>query len=117
MGRKFYLSLALCLAVQAGGLFPSAQAEAVAIKGKHALEGLQCADCHQVEKPVAAASVQACLDCHGGYDKVAQRTKGQHVNPHDSHLGRMDCLKCHRVHGPSEFVCLQCHGDFDFKDK
>lgn len=117
MGRKTFVSLALLLAVGAGAFSPFAQAEGVTIKGKHAAEGLQCADCHQVEKPVAAASVQACLACHGDYEKVAQLTKALHANPHDSHLGRMQCLKCHRVHAPSEFVCIECHGDFEFKDK
>lgn len=116
MGRRFFLSLALIVAIQVGVFSPFALAGGVTIKGKHASEGLQCADCHKTSKPSAAAPVEACLDCHGGYDGVAKLIKGEH-NPHDSHLGRMQCLKCHRVHGPSEFICLQCHSEFDFTDK
>jgi len=117
MGRKLILGLALGLAVLAGGVLGSAGAAEVQIKGKHAKEALACADCHKTDKPVAAAAVEVCLDCHGGYDKVAELTKAMHANPHDSHLGKMQCLKCHRVHRSSEIACLECHSDFDFKDK
>lgn len=115
MGRKLIVTLALIVAV-AGAYAPLAQAAGVTVKGKHASEGLTCADCHKTAKPSAAAAVEACLDCHGGYEAVAKLGKGEH-NPHDSHLGRMQCLKCHRVHRPSEIVCLECHAEFDFKDK
>lgn len=114
MGKKVFVSLSLLIALCAGVGFPFAEA---AIKGKHASEGLQCADCHKTDKPAAAAGVEVCLECHGGYDKVAELTRALHGNPHDSHLGKMQCLKCHRVHAPSEILCLECHSDFDFKDK
>ncbi|QXE87790.1 cytochrome c3 family protein [Geomonas nitrogeniifigens] len=117
MGKKFFVSLALLAALGAGLFRTRSEAFAADIKGKHASEGLGCADCHKTDKPTAAAGIEACLDCHGGYDKVAERTKGMHNNPHDSHLGRMACLKCHRVHAPSEYLCLECHSDFEFKDK
>ena len=95
----------------------SVAAVAVEIRGKHASEGLKCVDCHLVDKPVAEASVNVCLECHGGFEKVAELTKSLHGNPHDSHLGKMQCLKCHRIHRPSEIICLECHSDFDFKEK
>lgn len=95
----------------------SVVADAVEIRGKHAAEGVKCVDCHKVDKPVAEASVTACLECHGDYAKVAELTKSLHANPHDSHLGRMQCLKCHKVHRPSEIVCIECHSEFDFKEK
>lgn len=116
MNRKLFVSLSLLTALGAwGGLTHAAQGATV--KGKHASEGLGCADCHKTEKPTAAAEVAACLECHGGYDKMAERTKAMHNNPHDSHLGRMACLRCHKVHAPSEHLCLECHSDFEFKDK
>lgn len=117
MGKKFFVSLSLLAVLGAGISLPAAQVLGATIKGKHASEGLSCADCHKTDKPAAAAGVEVCLDCHGGYDKVAALTKGMHNNPHDSHLGRMQCLKCHRVHAPSEILCLECHSDFEFKDK
>lgn len=117
MNKKFFVSLSLLAALGAGISLPQREASAATVKGKHASEGVGCADCHKTEKPASAAGVEACLECHGGYDKLAARTKGMHNNPHDSHLGRMACLKCHRVHAPSEYLCLECHSDFDFKDK
>ena len=117
MGRKFFVSLALLMAIEVSACCAFAEAEGVAIRGKHALEGLACADCHKTQKPSGAPSVEACLECHGGYDEVAKLTRSLHANPHDSHLGKLQCLKCHRVHTPSEIVCIACHSDFDFKEK
>ncbi|MBU5613032.1 cytochrome c3 family protein [Geomonas azotofigens] len=117
MGKKIFIALSLLAALGAGISLPHSEARAASIKGKHGSEGLGCADCHKTDKPTAAAGVEACLECHGGYDQMAARTKAMHNNPHDSHLGRMGCLKCHRVHTPSEYLCLECHSDFEFKDK
>ena len=89
-------------------------------QGIHHKEGVSCKDCHKVEKPKDAPSYKMCLECHGPYEKVAQRTKKLHANPHDSHLGPMDCLKCHGVHEPIELEkipCMECHNDFEFKVK
>jgi hypothetical protein len=116
VGKKALLCLSLFIALQAGSPVTPAKAQG-GIRGKHASEGLQCVDCHKVDKPVAAASVELCLECHGSYEKVAALTKSLHANPHDSHLGKMQCLKCHRVHSPSEILCVECHSDFDFKEK
>ncbi len=30
-------------------------------------------------------------------------------NPHESHLGRVDCYTCHSVHRESKLYCTQCH--------
>ncbi|GFO64733.1 cytochrome c3 family protein [Geomonas paludis] len=117
MGRKFFAALSLLVALGAGMSPAQREASAANIKGKHGSEGLGCADCHKTDKPTAAAGVEVCLECHEGYDKMAQRTKALHNNPHDSHLGRMACLKCHRVHASSEYLCIECHSDFEFKDK
>jgi hypothetical protein len=56
-----------------------------------------------------------CFDCHEpnehtSYDQVIQLTAGLELNPHDSHLGELECSTCHKMHGPSEDYCAQCHG-------
>ncbi len=89
-------------------------------EGIHNKEGVSCKACHLVDKPDKKPSSKECLDCHGSYDKVAKRTSKLHANPHDSHLGPIDCLKCHSVHDlPEAFEgpCVECHADFEFKVK
>ena len=101
-------------------LAQTADAASFREQGIHHKEGVGCKDCHKVEKPKDAPSSKACLDCHGPYEKIAQRTKKLHANPHDSHLGPMDCQKCHGVHEPIEqekIPCMECHNDFEFKVK
>ena len=56
-----------------------------------------------------------CYDCHlpnehTSYEEVIQRTEGVELNPHDSHLGEMECATCHKTHRPSEDYCAECHG-------
>lgn len=92
-------------------------ASASALRGKHASEGISCADCHKTAKPTSAATEAACMECHGTYEKVAALTKKLHGNPHDSHLGPMDCTKCHGIHKPTVIPCLDCHAEFEFKAK
>lgn len=116
MKNRLFLGVTLFFALGAAAAFSAQDAKGVQVRGKHASEGVGCADCHKVERPVAAASEEACLECHGSYQKVAQLTKALHANPHDSHLGMMGCLKCHRVHRPSEIVCIECHSDFEFRE-
>ena len=99
----------------------------------HAEQGVACLDCHeptlqqQMDELVMYVQgdftvpleerefpVEFCFDCHEanehtGYEEVIQRTAGLEINPHDSHLGEMDCATCHRMHNPSEDYCAQCH--------
>jgi cytochrome c nitrite reductase small subunit len=42
-------------------------------------------------------------------EKVAAKTEKLDPNPHDSHLGEMDCGKCHHSHKASENACAACH--------
>ena len=90
-------------------------------QGVHHQEGIACKECHTIEKPKdPPPSYKPCLACHGPYEKIAQRTKKLPGNPHDSHLGPMDCLKCHGVHEPMEpekIPCMECHSDFEYKVK
>jgi len=99
----------------------------------HAAEDVACLDCHeptvqqQMDELVMYVQgdfavpleerefgVEFCFDCHEanehtGYEEVIQRTAGLEINPHDSHLGEMDCSTCHKMHKPSEDYCAQCH--------
>lgn len=104
----------LALLLVFGALFIG---HAFALESKHSGRGLVCADCHQASSPAKAASEKACITCHGDYQKVAALTRALHANPHDSHLGPMDCTKCHKEHRASEISCLECHNQFEFKNK
>jgi len=100
----------------------------------HAVEDVACLDCHEptVQQQVDELVVymqgdfavpleerqfgtQFCFDCHlpnehTRYEEVIQLTAGLELNPHDSHLGQMDCEICHKTHKPSEDYCAPCHG-------
>lgn len=120
--RGMVLAAVLWLAT-VGNMVASQEVAAASFReqGIHHKEGVKCKDCHGVEKPKEEpSSSNACLDCHGPYSKIAQRTRKLHANPHDSHMGPLDCLKCHGVHEPMEpeqIPCMECHADFEFKTK
>jgi fumarate reductase flavoprotein subunit len=90
---------------------------AFALDSKHAGRGLACVNCHQTASPTHAASEKICQSCHGDSSKVAFLTQSLQANPHDSHLGPMECTKCHKEHKESEIVCLECHNQFEFRNK
>jgi hypothetical protein len=95
----------------------------------HAQAGVTCQACHpqstgqvlaefvksatgSYPTPLAPIKFEtaACLQCHGTYAQLAQRTANLERNPHDSHQGQLDCRTCHRVHTDSVYYCGQCHG-------
>lgn len=100
----------------------------------HAVEDVTCLDCHvptveqQVNELVVymqgdfavpleelEVSEEFCFGCHEpnehtSYEEVIQLTAGLELNPHDSHLGELECDLCHKMHGASEDYCAQCHG-------
>jgi hypothetical protein len=122
MKKKFWLaaSIAATVLMLCAGSLQAATAKPYREQGVHNTKGVTCKDCHLVEKPNQKPSSKACLDCHGSYDKVAKLTSKLHANPHDSHLGPIDCLKCHSIHDlPEQFEgpCVECHADFEFKVK
>ena len=91
----------------------SSAAFAQELKGKHKENAIACVDCHKVENPDKPASMESCIECHGSYADVKELTKDlPEANPHDSHLGELDCRDCHKMHKPSEVVCASCH-NFD----
>lgn len=102
-------------------LSPLAQAQnTFRTRGIHHAKDVQCKDCHLVDKPTDAPAFKVCVDCHGPYEKIAKRTEKVEINPHDSHLGPIDCLSCHGTHEVKEMKevpCLECHTEFTFKMK
>ena len=121
MKLSFFSLASVVGALVIGMTFPfNSDAESYREKGVHYKEGVKCIDCHGVEKPKEEPTSKACLDCHGPYSKIAERTRKLQANPHDSHMGPLDCLKCHGVHEPLELEqipCMECHADFEFKPK
>jgi cytochrome c nitrite reductase small subunit len=100
----------------------------------HAVEDVTCLDCHvptvqqQVDELVVYMQGdftvpleerqfgnQFCFDCHVAnehttYEEVIQLTADLELNPHESHLGQLECDLCHRMHGLSADYCAPCHG-------
>lgn len=97
---------ALCADASAAGVPPLAD--------RHAKAGVTCADCHGTAKPEPMAEVEAdkCLACHpknvivGKYKAMGER------NPHENHLGDVDCSICHKGHEASVSYCANCHQNF-----
>lgn len=51
-----------------------------------------------------------CLQCHGSYDQLAEKTAKLEPNPHKSHLGAVNCEDCHKVDkAQPELMCNSCH--------
>lgn len=77
-----------------------------------------CADCHGSAKKIVVDDSEtgvnkSCVNCHGTLSELG---KGSHedVNPHNSHLGQINCTACHHGHSASWSYCLSCH-PFDMK--
>ncbi|MEG2153450.1 MAG: cytochrome c3 family protein [Burkholderiaceae bacterium] len=86
----------------------------------HAKKGISCAGCHGKALPQLddKPTTERCLACHGSYEQLAAKTPGQdHAsrNPHQSHLGPINCTVCHKAHQTSETYCLDCHRLFKMK--
>jgi fumarate reductase flavoprotein subunit len=93
---------------------PTWAAEGVLLADKHKGRGTECSGCHKESPPVRDGPMPVCLGCHGDYWKVAAQTNKLDPNPHDSHLGEIDCGKCHHAHKASVNFCNECH-QFDMK--
>jgi len=103
------------------------------LAAKHGEAKTNCLDCHQqsitekihegvayvtgsYEKPLKERdfSSEQCLQCHSkDWDKTVAATSFEMSNPHDSHLGEIECHLCHKMHRESEVYCAQCH-EFDW---
>lgn len=120
--KTFVMAVTILMAGLAAAVtaVPSAGAAEAYLLGVHTRSGLTCTACHGSDAPTRAAPSTSCLQCHGPYAQLAERTKALEVNPHKSHLGDVDCLNCHGVHAKvdeEKVPCLSCHGDFEFKLK
>jgi hypothetical protein len=76
---------------------------------KHRNLGMDCSGCHKENPSKQKVPMAVCLGCHGDYQKSAAKTEHLNPNPHDSHLGEIDCEKCHHSHKASENACVACH--------
>jgi hypothetical protein len=81
---------------------------------KHQRLSIACDQCHKETPPKEKVPTEACIGCHGGYDKLPGLTKKINPNPHDPHDGDLPCESCHHAHKASEDYCLNCH-NFGFK--
>lgn len=87
---------------------------------RHIKRGASCVDCHGTGAPEHGAFVDmsACMKCHGTYDKVAASTQSLGKrNPHDSHIGQLECAVCHHGHSQPVLYCSNCHTDLDLKTR
>lgn len=58
-----------------------------------------------------------CMKCHGTYEELAKKTSIYNINPHESHLGEVNCEECHKVNkAKPELMCNSCH-KFDIRKK
>jgi fumarate reductase flavoprotein subunit len=81
---------------------------------KHKNLGVECSGCHRESPPKQMPGSDVCMGCHGDAAKISEKTSKLDTNPHDTHMGEMDCHQCHKGHQRSVSVCNQCH-TFDMK--
>ncbi|RJP76579.1 MAG: hypothetical protein C4522_17710 [Desulfobacteraceae bacterium] len=90
------------------------------LDARHAKQNVTCSGCHGDSLPAPGDTIknERCLMCHGSYDALAEKTVPEIFpdrNPHQSHLGVIDCTVCHVAHGESRAYCLECHQKFVMK--
>jgi fumarate reductase flavoprotein subunit len=85
----------------------------------HNETGLNCADCHDTDKPEKRAAASKCIECHTSKADDAplafkdETGTSYEVNPHSSHAGNMRCTLCHKIHAESSLYCNEgCHHKF-----
>ncbi|MGS0676308.1 flavocytochrome c [Shewanella sp. 0m-4] len=81
-------------------------------------ENQECDSCHMPDGELSNDSLtyenEQCVACHGTLAEVAEETKHEHYNAHDSHFpGEVACTSCHSAHEKSMVYCDSCHS-FDF---
>ena len=84
-------------------------AEGLSLADKYRNRGTDCSSCHKENPPRQDVPMVVCLGCRGDYGEVAAKTDKLDPNPHDSHLGEIDCGKCHHAHKASVNACADCH--------
>ena len=108
-------SLLACVSLVWSGCSPAWAADRPFLIETHTAAGLKCEACHAENPPKTAADMAVCINCHGKYEAIAEKTqKVRPHNPHESHQGEVECGECHHVHKASVDFCGQCH-QFGFK--
>jgi fumarate reductase flavoprotein subunit len=116
MTKQFYTVLVLVSAsVFFAGFSPLlSQTPSLQLVDTHTKAGIACTSCHPGGTPSNKVPMSVCTECHGNYAKIALKTQDFAPNPHESHLGEVECTVCHHAHKPSEDGCRSCH-DFGYK--
>jgi fumarate reductase flavoprotein subunit len=84
------------------------------LAGSHVEKGnAECITCHDGQVKVDDSEISVnngCINCHGDLPSVAETVvpKGE-INPHESHLGTINCTSCHSGHTASFVYCNNCH--------
>ncbi len=112
---KYCRILVICISLFTSFYFPFSFAGAAPpfLADKHKVAGIGCDGCHKENPPKEHVPTLVCNKCHGDQAKLAERTQKVIPNPHDSHLGNVECGLCHHGHKQSEDYCSTCH-DFGY---
>ena len=116
--RVAALALALAVPTALGQGWKAPGPDSPSMHGQRAK--FTCKRCHDNSDPLAVSAEKAlaalnatCVGCHGTAKELAKelagRLRNKHVNPHDSHLVRIDCVTCHKEHETTTSFCEQCH--------
>ena len=81
---------------------------------RHANRKVTCEECHGLPSPAQKGSAERCIGCHRSYENATALPKTSSKDPHNSHLGKISCTVCHKVHTNSVLYCNNCH-TFDLK--
>lgn len=91
---------------------------------RHISNGFGCQDCHASETSIQPQNT-SCINCHGDIKEMAKLTNKPdtsgglyqgNVNPHEHHLGPVDCYECHTMHSQTKNnPCVECHSIFTLK--
>ncbi len=112
------MKLAVCLAtIMGSSAFMSNAMAADNLADFHG-KNQECDSCHTADGELSNDSLtyenQQCVSCHGTMKEVAEQTKHEHYNVHDSHFpGDVACTSCHSAHEKSMNYCDSCHS-FEF---
>jgi len=106
-----YEECALCHKEQKDGALPLAQR----FPGGHyhLLSGVGCDSCHDDGDYENLPGAATCKGCHPDYIEKTPSKNGLD-NPHENHMGDLNCRLCHKMHKPSVNFCAQCHSAFDY---
>ena len=116
VGKEVFSILIICAVVLAFSYnHPSLWAAPSSyLAKKHTVAGILCEGCHKEGTSKEQVTTAVCIQCHGDRAKLGEQTQKVIPNPHDSHVGDVECELCHHAHKPSENYCGNCH-EFGYK--